>query len=261
MRLLWRAILLAVLAGTARAGHLSGQPPFKVSPSIIEIGAFYSGTTVRVTGIAANGARVIITVTGPEREERFNTKGRFGPIWLNSGKVRVGGVPSMLLRFSCAPVGELLPMEAARCRRLDPSSLAGQIRIDPPGMDSSDSLKSDFLALKREVGLYQFRDDGVMLDKPGESGTPYSLEFRWPRRAPPATYEIAVYEVCDGKVAEEASMPLRVVRTGFPAWLARISAQHAALYGAAAVVIGALAGFGIDLLTMLLFGKRRTVSH
>jgi hypothetical protein len=261
MRLRRGGMLLVALAGATRAGHLSGQPPFKVSPSIVEIGAFYSGTTVRVAGIAANGAKVIITVSGPELEERFNTKGRSGPIWLNSGKVRVHGVPSMLLRFSCAPVEQLLPKEAARCRRLNQSSLAGQMRIDPPAVDSPDNLKSHFLALKSEAGLYQFRDDGVALDKPGKDGTPYSLEFRWPRRAPPATYEIAVYEVRDGTVVEEASMPLRVVRTGFPEWLARISGQHAALYGAAAVIIGALAGFGIDLLTMLLFGKKRTVSH
>ena len=41
----------------------------------------------------------------------------------------------------------------------------------------------------------------------------------------------------------------------------RNSCESAPLYGVVAVLIGALAGFGIDRLATLLFGKKRTVAH
>lgn len=136
-----------------------------------------------------------------------------------------------------------------------------RLRVEPPDTGNQEALRADFLELKIGQGLYQFQDDGVVLGERGMDGTPFTLEFQWPRRAPPAVYQIAVYEVKDGQVVEESVMPLRVARTGFPEWLARFAENQAALYGAAAVVIATLSGFGIDLLTMMLFGKKRATSH
>ncbi len=96
-----------------------------------------------------------------------------------------------------------------------------------------------------------------------ESGghAPFSLAFRWPKKAPPGNYEVRVYEVVGGAVVRDASVPFSVVRTGFPAWLSALAENRAPLYGATAVLVAVLAGFGIDLLTTRIFGKKRAVSH
>ena len=55
-------------------------------------------------------------------------------------------------------------------------------------------------------------------------------------------------------------MPIEVVRTGFPAWLAGLAQNQSSLYGLIAVITGVLAGFGIDFLTTRLFGRKRGAS-
>lgn len=98
------------------------------------------------------------------------------------------------------------------------------------------------------------------MGQPGDDGTPYILQFRWPKKAPPGEYQIHAFEIRDGEVARQASVTIPVVPTGFPAWLAVLSENRASLYGLAAVLISALAGFGIDFLTTHLFRGKR-ISH
>ena len=93
----------------------------------------------------------------------------------------------------------------------------------------------------------------------GERST-FSLQFQWPKKAPPAEYEVTVYEVRDGAVIRGLAVPIEVVRTGFPAWLAAMAENRASLYGTVAVIIAAMAGFGIDFLTTRLFGRKRGAS-
>jgi len=243
------------------AGRSPDLGTFTISPGVVQMGAFYNGVQVKVEGIAENGSNVIVIVAGKDCDERFNTKAKAGPIWLNSGKVRVTGVPSLLLRFTSGPVELLLAREVIEAHDLDEGALRRRIRIEPAAGGRDESLRGDFVALKSEQGRYQFVDGGVAMGEPGPQGAPYSLAFTWPRRAPPATYDVRVYEIRDGSVIRESSAPLRVTRVGFPAWLAGIAQQSAPLYGLTAVVVGAIAGFGIDFATMLLFGKKRSIGH
>ena len=249
---------LACAAGTPE-GHLAAN----VSPRRIEVGAFYDGATVKVEGVAEAGSQVIVTVVGSDAEERFNRKGRLGPIWLNSGKVRISGVPSLFLRFSAAPVGTLLSRDSVARHGLDKESLMQRMRADPraPGDRGDARIRADYLSLKEADGSYAFGDGGIQVTENGGRDAAFTLAFRWPKKAPPAMYEVRVYEARNGEVVRETSMPLEVVRTGFPAWLAGIADGRPSLYGITAVLAGALAGFGIDLLVTRLFGRKRAAAH
>lgn len=234
---------------------------FRVSPAVIEMGAFYSGAAVRVEGVVENGSKALVTVVGSDREERFNKKGRVGPIWLNDAKVQFSGVPSLFLRFSAEPVRTVLARSEIDELHLDEKSIMQRMRIEPHLAEGDDTMRADFLALKHGDGSYQFGNTGVRMGEPGKDGTPFSLEFAWPRKAPPATYQVRVYEIRNGAVTRRSAMPLRVVRAGFPAWLAAFSQRRASVYGVAALVIAVLAGFGIDFITLRLFGKKRHSVH
>jgi hypothetical protein len=243
-------------------GTLGPPPAIKVTPPAIEVGTFYGGAKVRVEGAAAPRSQVVVAITGSDREERFKEKVRFGPFWMSASSVRISGAPSLILRFSTAPVAALLDRAAIAGLHLDEASVLARMRIDPPprGQANDAALRAAYLALKKSEGIYAFGDSGISMG-PGEDCVPYALEFHWPAKAPPARYTIHVYEVRDGAVIGQASLPLAVVRTGFPAWLAELAQRRAAIYGMTAVLIGALAGFGIDFLTTHLFGSKHKVAH
>lgn len=250
----------SIVASLLLAGGTVPPPPVAVvRPRVIEVGAFYRGANVRVEGVAAPGTDVIVTITGSDRQERFNRKGRFGPIWLNTGKVRISGAPSLFLEYSAQPVGTLLGGDAVRRLGLDAASLADRIRIEPRSADARHeaALRADYLALRKDDGVYGFEGRGVAMGPPCDRGTHFSLDLHWPAAAPPAEYQVHVYEVRDHEVLRETCVPLPVVRTGFPAWLAGMAENSASEYGIAAVLIGVLAGFAIDFLTTHLVGRRR----
>ncbi len=63
-------------------------------------------------------------------------------------------------------------------------------------------------------------------------------------------------------VARQATLPRRVVRTGFSAWQSALAENRSSLYGVTAMLAGVLADFGIDFLTTRLFGKKKlSASH
>jgi Putative transmembrane protein (Alph_Pro_TM) len=235
----------------------------RVTPRVIEVGAFYDGARVRVEGAAAPRSKVIVAITGSDREERFKRKERFGPFWMSAERVQITGAPLLFLRFSAEPVAALLDRETIARLHLDEASVRARIHIEPPPPDpaTAAALRSAFLALKKSRRTYAFGDGGISMGMPAGDCVPYTLEFHWPKKAPPARYTVHVYEVRDGGLVNEASAPLTVVRTGFPAWMAGLAENRASLYGMTAIWIGALAGFGIDFLTTRLFGKKRLVAH
>jgi hypothetical protein len=240
------------------AGGTTPEPRFRITPAQISVGTSYSGADVRIEGAADAGSNIIITVTGSDREEQFNHKARYGPIWASGGRLRISGVPSLFLRFSSAPVDSLLGPDTVRQMGLDTASLAARMHIEPRPRDrrAEDAIRRDYLALKTADRVYRIDEPGV------QTGSRFSLRFHWPRKAPPGVYQVHVYEIRDRTVVRESSMPYSVVRTGFPAWLAGLAESRASLYGLVAVLIGALAGFGIDFLTTCLLGKKkRAVAH
>lgn len=253
------SLAIAFLAGGAVPPNLIRR----IAPPVIKVGAFYEGVNISIEGVAPPGSQMILTVTGSQRPESFNRKARFGPIWLNAGKVRISGAPSVFLRYSTGPVAVRGDPDCAAGRELDEAAVRQRIRIEPPPPDprAAGKLLADFLALKKGDNVYRFTNSGIQMGSPQADGTPYTLRFHWPRKAPPGEYYVHAYAVRDGEIQTRATASIPVVRAGFPSWLAGLAENQASLYGVTAILISALAGFGIDFLSTRLFGKKRPVGH
>jgi Putative transmembrane protein (Alph_Pro_TM) len=274
--------LAALLTMPFTAGAPAAFPATaKVTPPVVEMGTFYGGTELRVEGTVASGSKVVVIVRGKDVTELFNRVGRVGPIWINTGKLSVSGVPSLLLVFSSEPVCDCLCRRAMDDYMCDVEAIKKQVRIKPEPEDA-DSIVEDFLNLKVRQGNYQMSGGGVRVGSaaqalgatsslvktsdpaevpPSTDGTePYSLEFTWPKSAAAGTYEIRVHACRDGEVKESSVVPLKVVEVGFPAMIASSAREHASAYGIASIVIAMLAGFGIDFVTSRIF-KKRIASH
>jgi len=230
---------------------------YRMVPAVIEAGAFYSGANVKIEGEAAAGSQMMVAITGAESSEAFDRKTRFGPVWISGGRVRVSGMPSVFLRFATGPAALLDRGSMAR-HQLDEAALMARMQVTPasPGDRDDAAIRAGYMALKKDDRVYRFGDSGITTGAPRSDRVPFSLQFHWPKKAPPGTYAVRIFEIRDGAVIREASLSLPVVRIGFPAWLAGLAHTRAPLYGIAAVLVAVMAGFGIDLLTTRVFGKK-----
>ena len=253
----------------------------KVTPPVVEMGTFYGGRKLRVEGRVVAGSKVVVIVRGKDVKELFNRVGRVGPVWINTGRVSVSGVPSLLLVFSSEPVCDCLCRQAMDDCMCDVEAIKKQVRIEPQ-QEATDSIAEDFLKLKLRQGNYQMSGGGVRVGgavqaldatssvamaseaaevPPSTDGTePYLLEFTWPKSAAVGTYEIRVHACRDSLVKETATVPLKVVEVGFPAMITSLARGHASTYGIVSIIIAMLAGFGIDFVTSRIF-KKKIAAH
>jgi uncharacterized protein (TIGR02186 family) len=259
-RLLSLAIFIPFMSapGSAQSPTPSEQVRVRVTPAVVEMGTFYGGAKVKVEGIAGLGNKVVIVVRGSGASEVFNKVGRVGPIWVNTGKVTISEVPSVLLIFSSEPVSACLNRAALDSYQLDSDALRRQMRIETKVPDQD--IARDFLMLKAKRGIYRLAGGGIQTRAPIQDGLPYSLEFYLPKSVAPGIYRVSALECRNGEVAENSEVNLRVVEVGFPALVVRLAMQRPATYGLISVVIAMLAGFGIDFLAARLF-KRKVAVH
>lgn len=258
-----RALLfLATAVGCALASgadNPGSRLSLKVTPPSIGMGLFYTGANVRIEGFVGAGSKVVVVVRGRQQAETFNRKVKKGPIWINSGKVAVSGVPSLFLRFTDGMLRESLGREAIDRYQLDQASIQRQMELHPD--HDHDVMVASWLSLKAHDGTYALVRDGVRMGPPQGDLVPFTIQFRWPRKAPPGQYKVSAYEYRDRAVVGWSELPLPVERMGFPAWMAAMVKERSLMYGVMAVLVAAVTGFGIDLLVALVFGKKAVTAH
>ena len=204
-----RALLGFLLVVLTAAGPdiLTAQatpPSVKLSPETIQMGAFYNGTSVRIEGDAPPSSSMLVIIRGNEKDEFFNKKGRVGPIWINTDKIHIGGVPSVFLSFSSADIHSFLDRASIDADQLDEASikshlvcrshckcLDGQhkgresiasctgIKPDPA---YEDLIRNSYMALKSDDGSYQSRPGTVKLSGSTADTTRYVLDLDWPKK-------------------------------------------------------------------------------
>ena len=244
--------VIAFLAGIGSAVCAGVGAGPRVTPEIVRMGIRYGGALLRVEGVKAPDAQVVVMVRGEAGEEMFNKVGRVGPIWGITGKVTVTNTPSLLLVFSSAPLSNCLPRAAIDRYGLDQRAIAKQTRVESKAADY-DRIAEDYWRYKIRQGNYQLVNGTVQTGPAGADGTPYTVEFTMPKTAAPGQYTIGVLECYGGEIVRATELPLRVVEVGFPALVTWLATQHASGYGIMAVVVAMLAGFGIDFLAARLF--------
>lgn len=274
------SVLLAIPAwGASSAADLTA----KVTPSVVTMGTFYGGAKVRVEGTTLAGSSMVVVVRGGDVTEVFNKVGHVGPIWVNTGKVMISGVPSVCLVFSSCPVCNCLCRSEMDRFALDTQAMKKHMKIKPQ-RHAEERIADDFLKLKVRQGKYQMKGGGIQFGEatsappvtkaafetqtPGGSAPqvreasviPYNLEFVWPKTAAAGTYTVRVYACRNNMVRESMEIPLQVKEVGFPALIASSARNHPAEYGVICIVVAMLAGFGIDFVVSRIF-KKRIASH
>jgi hypothetical protein len=253
------ATLAAVCALGCAPAVLAQEARPKVTPAVVRMGTFYGGAAVQVEGVTGPDGKIIIVVRGGQVKEVFNKVGRVGPIWVNTDKVTISDVPSVLLVFSSEPITTCLTRAAIDKYGLDQVALKKQMHIESKTRDF-DRIADDYFLYKAGQRTYQMNKAGIRMGQPAKDAMPYRLEFILPKAAGPGEYEIEVLECRGGEVVRNSDLSFKVVEVGFPALIAWLAARHSSAYGIIAVVVAMIAGFGIDFIAAHLF-KRRIAGH
>jgi len=259
----WVAMAVVFSGMAVLHAQPADEPPtIRLSPETIEMGSFYNGARVRVEGAAPAGSQVMVIVRGAAKDEVFNRKGRVGPIWINVDKVHIGGAPSLFLRFSSVDVHTILDRKTIDRYGLDELSVVERMHArtsrGEPDAQYRELIENSYIELKKKQGTYRRVADRVHIAE-GGGAVQYSVEFSWPKGAPPGSYNVEVYALRQGAVVGQTATVLRLVEVGFPAYMVALANEHPWKYGLLAVIAAVMAGFGIDAIASRLRPRRVAV--
>ncbi len=219
----------------------------RISPEVVEIGAFFHGGQVTVRGKIPPGAQAVMEVVGQTAVEHLMRRGRRGGLWMNVGEVDVQGAPSLYLAMSTDPrLLQAPPAEGATWgypALKKGVSLGGRVE---PG--EQELFLEQFFKLKESEEIYAAFPGAVKVSGAAGDLKAVTGTFPLPTMVKPGTYQVCLTVIQDGQVIGKQFTDLKVAMVGFPAMLSSLAYQHGATYGILAVVIAIVVGFAMGYL-------------
>jgi hypothetical protein len=226
------------LASSARASTI------KIYPAHLDIGTFFSGRRISLSGSVPADRDVVIEVRGPEEKSVFNTKGRVGPFWMNRGKFELEKAPFLYLLL--LPEGAE-PSTVLSSLGLGIKQLERKLAVKPDTVDL-DVVFPRFVQLKESQHLYG-ELAGAVRYSPSTGGIKhFEALFQMPSSTVPGEYMIEARLVHDGKVEEMPSQAFTVKEVGFVKAVRELAYDSGLLYGILCVLIALFVGAVIGLL-------------
>ena len=235
------SILFCSIRQTALA-----EPPgeLTVQPNTLNIGTFYSGGRITISGEVSDGQDVIIQIAGPTSNGKFDIKGRVGPFWMTRGKAELSGAPVMYVLL--LPAGEVWQAKASTLG-LDLRQLRKNIDLHADTLPP-DKLFDLFLQLKKSEGLYVIEDNAVTYASGQNGRRRFTASYRFPRSTATGQYTIKATAVAGDKIVKEQSTTLAVAEIGFTRMVDDLATHQRLIYGIFAVIIALFTGGVMGLL-------------
>ena len=242
------AVLLAawLLAGGIPALAYGATLDLQVVPHVVEIGSFFQGQKITVSGRIPAGAEAVLEVVGPTTTEHLLRKGRRAGLWMNVGEIDVEGAPSLYLAASTDPtLLSAAPPEASWGYQALKKRIKFSGRIEPA---ERDKFLGQFFELQESENSYATFPGALKAMAPSGAAETVSGSFSVPTKIKPGPYEVCLSVIQNGELAAKECAHLKVEMVGFPAMLSSLAYQHGATYGILAVVIAIVTGFAIGFL-------------
>ena len=241
MRLLFCFSLVALPAGTAWTAE-SGK--LAIQPEVLDIGTFYSGCQVTISGEVPKGQDVVVEIAGPVANGEFDLKGRVGPFWMTNGRAEMDGAPAM---YAILLPGGRDWQRKASALGLGLGNLRNKIAIQSASVPP-DKLFNMFLELKKSEGLYVVEDNAVAYAAANNGLRRFTAVCHFPRSTVAGNYTIKATEIINGAKGMELSRSFTVDEVGFSRLVYDLATNQRLVYGILAVVIALFAGAVMGLL-------------
>lgn len=241
-RTMWRG--LALVAALCLPLVASGQAPIvaDLSSHVVAIDTGFVGADVVLFGATEGASDIVVVVSGPARSATVRARRRVAGIWMNASGLQFVQAPSFYSIASTGPLDEVLSESVRALAQIGIEN----VWIQPASGDSEDfdpetitELRAALIADMRSRGLYSEYPTGVSM----LGGRLFRTDISFPSEVPTGAYFVNVYELRDGEIVGAQGVPLTVRKVGLEAVLYRFAHEHAAFYGALAVLVAFAAGF------------------
>lgn len=240
-------ILLSIgllFAGAAQAEDLAAG----ISRDKIEITSSFTGTEVVVFGaieneegeaLPATEMRDVVVVIRSDKPYTVmvRKKERVGPIWVNRDMQRFAGVPGFYFLSSTRPLKDIARADLLSQYELGLDRLA--FGPAPGSIGGPREFRQAIVRRKQGDQLYAQHEGGVSF----LSGSLFRTTVRLPPNVPAGNLKVQVFVFASGEVTSTNTMTLYIDKSGIERSLSELAIHQPVLYGLAAVLLSALAGF------------------
>lgn len=204
----------------------------------IAITTGFTGAELLLFGATEGFGDIVVTVSGPERPEIVRRKERVAGIWVNGASVTFRTAPAYYRVASSKPLERVTSFDERRRLRIGIDTLPIDTASSKPAGEVA-KFKTALFRNKQRLGLYG--DDVSPIRIMG--GRLFRTTISFPANVPTGEYMATVYLFNEGKLVSRESTPLTVRKDGIEAKIYSFAHDHAAWYGAIAILLALMAGW------------------
>ncbi|MCB2182054.1 MAG: TIGR02186 family protein [Desulfobulbaceae bacterium] len=216
-----------------------------IAPQTVQIGTFYNGTTVTISGSIPAGAEAVIRLSGAGEDLHLKRKGKVGGVlWMNVGDLTYHNAPNVYKLLTDASTNDL---DNSAARNYGFTALKNRIEISPDNGET-DFLLKEFVRLKTEDGMYGIMPGTISYGAAEGGMKSYTGTIDIPPGMTQGAYAVDVVAVQNDTIVGTSSSSLNLKQIGFPEQLSAMAFGHALWYGIMSVVIALMAGLFMGLM-------------
>ena len=231
---------------SSAAGYIQAH----LTPEAVNIGAFFNGTAVYVSGDVSRDAEVVVRLSGMGRDVALKKKGKvLGLLWMNLGSITIHNAPSLYLVYISADLETTARTQPDKWEDLGFGFAALKKKVDISSAEGDGAeIFREFLKLKESEGLYAIEPGKVTYGEGESGGKSFEAVVQIPPRLTPGKYLVETFAVKDGFVEASTKTELQVKQVGLPAFISGLAFKRGALYGLLATIIAIAAGLLMGVL-------------
>lgn len=237
---------LLLLAAFALMGQRDALLVPEVSQHDVQVRQGFTGTELLLFGAvldprgrAGQGYDIVVVLKGPAEPIRLREKERFAGVWVNAQSSDFRSVPSYFAVASSQPIEQIVDEKTAAIYEFG----TRYIQLSPSGnINPEDNRRfaRGLVDLKQRQGLYKEDMDGVQITQ----DVLYQARISLPSNVTTGTYTAETFAVTEGRVIAAAETEVEVRKVGLEREVENFSQNFGLLYGALAVMLSVLMGWG-----------------
>lgn len=226
MRLLLALVLCLVSAAAQSKPLIADMSGYR-----IEIDSRFTGTSLLLFGARNETGDVVVVVRGPSRDYMIRKKEQVGGVlWLNRRRQKLQDVPAFYVVASSKPLKDIRNNGVLRQLGI------GFQNVMPEGREE---FINAFITHQQIQALYVSLEKVSFMDE-----SLFKLSLPFTDTIPRGDYTVDVYLINDGVLTSMQSIPLRVDRIGFDAFVYESAKYNGLIYGIVAVILALGIGWG-----------------
>ncbi len=206
----------------------------------VDIGHDFNGQDILLYGARGDIGRIVVVLRGPDHHYLVRKKERVGGIWMNRKNVEFAEVPSF---YAAAATGTA---ESIRNDHLLSTLDIGLEHIATPEAEGGHHGEGTLLEFRGALMNHLAREKLYRPDMGEVSFMGETLFRTWlgfPKNILGGTYTAEVFLFNDGQLTSVQTIPIRVSKTGFEAFVAELAHRQRILYGFLCVLMALSAGW------------------